>query len=378
MSKKKEEHLPPFDPNLLEEALDGAPVGISLIDGAGTMLWANQQVEAIFGWSKAELKGQKVEILLENKLRKSHIAMREHFAKQPESRPMGLGRQLYGQNKAGQLVPLEIGINHVSIGGQSYFVTSMTDVSRANKIRDELYQAQKMEAVARMTSNIVHDFKNSLNAISGLLEIIEEVKSKLNAKQKNLFQKVTRQCQATLSLASQILSASKENPDKESIIDIAEHLKANEPLYKTLVGSGNRLILEFGEKKMHVRVDPHELNQVLLNLLVNAKDALENHGSITIALSTQHLKKTPRLTEARRFVGDYVVASVRDNGCGIPENVISTIFDPFFSTKGPDKGTGLGLSIAYEMVRKWGGFIQVESQVGKGTTFHIYLPLNEE
>lgn len=368
----------PIDSSLLEQALDGAPVGISLINRQGELLWSNQQVVDIFGYSKAELRGQLVELLIETKIRGAHIGMREHFAKHPESRPMGLGRQLYGQNKAGNLIPLEIGINVVSINSEDYFITSMTDVSKANQIRDELQQSQKMEAVARMTSNIVHDFKNSLGAISGLLEILADNQSMLTPKQKKLFSKVTDQCSATLTLANQILDASRKDQAKESNLDLNQHIQKNESLYKTLAGSTIRLTLDVPKRSLKALANPSELNQIMLNLLVNAKDAMNNKGKITIRTSTQYLQKTPRLTESRLFSGDFAVISVQDTGPGIPFKLKSSIFDPFFTTKAPGKGTGLGLSIAYEMVRKWGGFIQVESQMGEGTTFHIYLPLIQD
>ncbi len=243
------------------------------------------------------------------------------------------------------------------------------------KSEEELRHSQKMEAVGRLAGGVAHDFNNLLTAIIGYAELIStRVTSNALAKQNaDLIRKAGEQAAA---LTRQLLAFSRKQILQPKVIDLNALVVEMEKLLRRVIGE--RFDLQsYPEAKIgRVKADPSQIEQVVLNLGVNARDAMPKGGELIIRTANVRLDDvTARQIAATLHSGDYVMLSVTDTGAGMDEETMSHIFEPFFTTKGPGKGTGLGLATVYGIVRQTGGGISVESEPGKGSTFRIYLPL---
>jgi signal transduction histidine kinase len=243
------------------------------------------------------------------------------------------------------------------------------------KSEDELRHSQKMEAVGRLAGGVAHDFNNLLTAIIGYAELIStRVTSNTLAKQNaDLIRKAGEQAAA---LTRQLLAFSRKQILQPKVIDLNALVVEMEKLLRRVIGERFDLQTHPDAEIGRVKADPSQIEQVVLNLGVNARDAMPKGGELIIRTANVRLDETtaPQIS-ASLAAGNYVMLSVTDTGAGMDEETKSHIFEPFFTTKGPGKGTGLGLATVYGIVRQTGGGISVESELGKGSTFRIYLPM---
>jgi signal transduction histidine kinase len=243
------------------------------------------------------------------------------------------------------------------------------------KSEEELRHSQKMEAVGRLAGGVAHDFNNLLTAIIGYAELIStRVTSNTLAKQNaDLIRKAGEQAAA---LTRQLLAFSRKQILQPKVIDLNALVVDMERLLRRVIGERFELCSHPDAKNARVKADPSQIEQVVLNLGVNARDAMPQGGKLIIQTANVHLDETaaPQIS-ASLAPGDYVMLSVIDDGAGMDEETKSHIFEPFFTTKGPGKGTGLGLATVYGIVRQTGGGISVKSKPGEGSTFRIYLPM---
>jgi signal transduction histidine kinase len=243
------------------------------------------------------------------------------------------------------------------------------------KSEEELRHSQKMEAVGRLAGGVAHDFNNLLTAIIGYAELIStRVTSNTLAKQNaDLIRKAGEQA---ATLTRQLLAFSRKQILQPKVIDLNALVVEMEKLLRRVIGERFDLQSHPSAEIGRVKADPSQIEQVVLNLGVNARDAMPTGGRLIIRTENVRLDETtaPQIS-ASLAPGDYVMLSVADTGAGMDEETKSRIFEPFFTTKGPGKGTGLGLATVYGIVRQTGGGISVESEPGKGSTFRIYLPL---
>lgn len=283
------------------------------------------------------------------------------------------------RRKDGSLITVELSGRPVSddAGNPLYFEVIVEDVSRQRSVEHRLRHVQKMEAIGRLAGGIAHDFNNVLGVITGYSEMLLD---KLNSDPK-LSALVTHVLKATergASLTRQLLAFSRQQVLEPRVINIQEHIKAIEGLLRRVLGEDIRLRVDAGQHAVHLRADPTQLEQVIMNLVVNARDAMPSGGSLTIEISQAHLDAAYCKHNPDTRPGSFVCLAVSDTGCGMSPEVLSRVFEPFFTTKESGKGTGLGLATVYGIVKQSGGNITVYSEVGHGTTFRIYLPLSEE
>ncbi|MGI8435723.1 MAG: ATP-binding protein, partial [Chthoniobacterales bacterium] len=244
------------------------------------------------------------------------------------------------------------------------------------KSEEELRHSQKMEAVGRLAGGIAHDFNNLLTAIIGYAELISEREhSDSTIKQhSDLIRKAGEQA---ATLTRQLLAFSRKQLLQPKVIDLNDLVVEMENLLRRVIGERFNLQTHSDAHRGTVMADPSQIEQVILNLGVNARDAMPTGGDLVIRTANVHLdrQRAPQIS-ASLAPGDYVELSVTDTGAGMDEETKSRIFEPFFTTKGPGKGTGLGLATVYGIVRQSGGGISVESAPGRGSTFRIYFPLD--
>jgi signal transduction histidine kinase len=237
----------------------------------------------------------------------------------------------------------------------------------------QLAQSQKMDAIGRLAGGIAHDFNNLLMVISGHGEaLLRELghAHPLAAHALDIGQAAER----AAALTRQLLSFSRRQPVAPGRVDVGRVVAGIADMLRRLLGEDVELDVEGAPNLWAVHADPHQLEQVLVNLAVNARDAMPQGGRLRVATGNRHVDAPAAGAIGLRGAGDYVVLSVSDTGTGIAADLTSRIFEPFFTTKEPGKGTGLGLSIVYSAVRRSGGAVAVTSKPGRGTTFEIFVP----
>lgn len=255
------------------------------------------------------------------------------------------------------------------------FVVYMIDTTRQKSLEIQFAQAQKMQAVGQLAGGVAHDFNNLLTAMIGFCDLLLQRHGVGDPSFADLIQ-IKQNANRAAGLVRQLLAFSRKQPLKPKLIDVTENFTELNNMLKRILGE--QIILKFhhGTDLGYIRVDPVQFSQVIINLAVNAKDAMKGCGTLNITTRTEVMSEPYRFGSDIVKPGEFVVIDVKDTGCGIPKENLDRIFEPFFSTKQNvvGSGTGLGLAMVYGIVRQTEGFIKVESILNKGTTFSIHLP----
>lgn len=248
-----------------------------------------------------------------------------------------------------------------------------TDLSEQKKLQEQLSQAQKMEAVGRLAGGVAHDFNNMLNVILGHAELAL-IKEAASPALREHLEQIQKAAVRSAEIVSQLLAFARKQTITPRVLDLNESVETMLKMLRRLIGEGIELAWLPAKVLWPVRMDPSQIDQILTNLCVNARDAVSGAGKITIETANKTFD-TAFCSGHKGFVpGKYVLLTVSDDGCGMNKETLSMIFEPFFTTKGLGEGTGLGLAMVYGIVKQNGGFIDVYSEPNQGTSFKIYLP----
>ncbi len=242
------------------------------------------------------------------------------------------------------------------------------------RLEEQFRQAQKMEAVGRLAGGVAHDFNNLLTVITGYSDMLLAGRD-LKESQRSALEEIRRSAERGGALTHQLLAFSRRQPLEPRTVHINELMLQVETLLRRLIGEDIELVTIMAAAQDAVDADPGRLEQVIMNLAVNARDAMPKGGKLTIETNTIHLSKAFSAKQLGVQPGRYVCISMADTGVGMDESTQSHLFEPFFTTKNPGRGTGLGLATAYGIIRQSGGAIAFSSELGAGTTARIYLPL---
>ncbi|QVQ28447.1 PAS domain-containing sensor histidine kinase [Achromobacter deleyi] len=240
--------------------------------------------------------------------------------------------------------------------------------------RDSMHQAQRMEAIGRLTGGVAHDFNNFLTAIRFSAEFLKRSPD-LPASLMRYVAITIETTERAAQLTRQLLAYAKKQPLQPHVFDVRESLSSLRQLFEASIGSSIALTYELGPGDCTIFADPGQLESALLNLVINARDAMPAGGKLTI--SARHVDRAPSVSGASSLHGPHVALSVQDTGLGIAQDMVAHVFEPFFSTKAKHENSGLGLSQVQGFVRQSGGDVEVQSAVGQGTTFTLYLPAAE-
>jgi PAS domain S-box-containing protein len=279
-----------------------------------------------------------------------------------------------GLRKDGAVVQAEAFCSVTEAGDQPAVLVTVIDISDRIKLEDQLRQAQKMEAVGRLAGGIAHDFNNLLTAIHGNAELMSHRVTK-DPEMAAEVAEILHAADRAASLTRQLLAFSRKQVLQPVALDVNEIVSSVARMARRLIGTGVQLQLELAPTVAKVLADPAQVEQVLLNLIVNARDAMPDGGLITVQTANVRLgADSPEMSQAGLAPGRFVLLAVDDNGMGMDPATQARIFEPFFTTKETGRGTGLGLSTVYGIVRQTGGAISVVSDRGRGASFRVYLP----
>jgi len=260
----------------------------------------------------------------------------------------------------------------VNIGGRPCAIWVIEDVTDRLHLEAQLRQAQKLEAIGQLAAGIAHDFNNLLTVVQCYTS--ELLADPANAHLKSSIEPAHAAALRAATLTRQLLVFSRKQITQMSEFDVTAILRDIQPFLSRLIGENVNLQWEIADKLPTIRGDRAAIEQIVVNLVVNARDAVPSGGSVKLSLSSREFGSAAEANHAEATAGRFVTIEVSDNGSGIPPNVLPRIFEPFFTTKEVGKGTGLGLSTVYSLVRQHEGWIDVKTAIGQGTTFTVYLP----
>ncbi|MGX9963488.1 PAS domain S-box protein [Roseomonas sp. F4] len=353
------------------QVVEAAPNAMVMINAAGLIEMVNAQAERVFGYARDEMLGQPIEMLVPARYRGHHPGLRGVFFAAPRSRPMGAGRDLYGLRKDGREFPVEIGLNPIETEEGPMVLSAILDLSARVQLEAQLRQAQKMEAVGRLTAGVAHDFNNLLQAMLGSLEMLRD-RVQDDAESDDLVSASIETAMRGARLTHHLLAFSRKQVLRPSRIGIAELLHRTVAMLERTLGPNIRIQATEEAVGLHAFADPAQLEACILNLAINARDAMPRGGHLTI----RALGRRISAAEATETLpaGDYVVLEVQDTGTGIEVEILEQIFEPFFTTKNVGEGSGLGLPMVLGYARQSGGDVRVLSTPGHGTRVELFLP----
>jgi len=342
--------------------LESASESIVIADAAGRILQVNAKTEQMFGYPRAELVGQLVELLIPTRLRQAHVGHRAAYIAAPRVRSMGQGLDLAGLKKDGSEFPVEVSLSYVRTDEGLRTIAFVIDISERVAFQRAARQADKLAALGTLSAGIAHEINNPIGIITSRVEVmlLEAEGGELPAEMRKDLDVILRHARRVASITQGLLSFARQSSgirEPMNLNQVAEEIV--QLVRKDMNRARVEVTLKRDERLPSIMADSNALGQVLLNLLTNARRAMPDGGEITI--ESLHLPASGSV----RLV-------VRDTGTGIPPEVLPKIFDPFFTTK--PEGTGLGLSISHGIVQDHRGTMEVRSEVGKGTIFTLTFP----
>jgi two-component system cell cycle sensor histidine kinase/response regulator CckA len=347
---------------------DEAPLGIILVDSDGRITECNNAFATMLGRKFDEIKGHDFKNLITDDEAREGIVLAIGKIEEGQQLLAPLEVSLKAQKGA---LETQMHARKFKSGGNA--VLHFIDLSEKKALEAQFVQSQKMQAIGQLAGGIAHDFNNLLTAMIGFCDLLL-LRHKPGDPSFGDIMQIKQNSNRAANLVRQLLAFSRQQTLRPRVHDVGEILTEVSHLLRRLIGAGIELELVHGSGIHPVKVDEGQMEQVLINLAVNARDAMGGNGQLVIETQNFTTRKPLKLLSEEMPVGHWILIKVADTGCGIPKKNISRIFEPFFTTKSVGEGTGLGLATVYGIIRQTGGYLDVESEEGTGTTFLIYLP----
>ncbi|MDU0310724.1 hybrid sensor histidine kinase/response regulator [Rhizobium sp. 10PS4] len=356
----------------LSSILETVPDAMVVIDQKGIVMSFSKAAEKLFGLTSDQICGRNVCNLMPNPYRDAHDGYIGHYLETGEKRIIGYGRVVTGRRADGTHFPMELHVGEATANGERIFTGFVRDLTSRMKIEEDLRHAQKMEAVGQLTGGLAHDFNNLLTVISGNLEMIED---KLPpGPLRDMLREAQDAAADGAKLTGQLLAFGRRQPLSPKQLDLGRLITSFSDLLRRTLGEDIKLSTVLSGSQFDALVDGSQLQNAILNIALNARDAMPKGGALTlevsrVSLDADYAKMYPEVRS-----GNFVLISMTDTGAGMTDEVKKRAIEPFFTTKEVGSGTGLGLSMVYGFVKQSGGHLQIYSEIGRGTTIRIYLP----
>lgn len=368
------------------QLLEFAPDAIVGIDKSGLMVLANAQVEKLFGYTRSDVLGQTVEMLVPERFRAGHKGHRSKYFEDPKARAMGAGLELFGLRSDGSEFPAEISLSSIQTEEGVIATAAIRDISdrvNADSVRQKLEaelklnQSRRLESVGQLAGGVAHDFNNLLSVILNYSQfIINELDDRPNVQEDA--EQIQHAAQRAANLTQQLLIFSRRDVMKAEALDLNAVLVDLERLLRRTIGEQVELRTNFHEELWNVMADRGQMEQIVINLAVNSRDAMQQGGVLDIDTSNVELdEEFLRFSPDTISPGKYVRLTVADSGEGMNKETAERAFEPFFTTKPKARGTGLGLATVYGIVKQAGGNVFLYTEPGQGTTFKIHFPATD-
>ena len=357
----------------LRAVIDAAPVAVTLIDLQGNIKLWNAEAERLFGWSAEEIMGRPIPIIPPG-----HMEEHEGFRRGVRRGAPVVGRVVSRMQKDGSTVEVRLytaAVRDVE-GRVSGLLGILADISKERRLEEQLRQAAKMEAVGQLAGGVAHDFNNLLTAIVGHAELLLAGRQDKASIQRHGGHVITA-AERAAALTQQLLAFARRQVLEPRRLDLDAVVDETVPMLRRLIDANISLQVRGTAGLGTIIADPVQIQQVLINLAVNARDAMPRGGALVIETANVDLDQAHAQAHDSGGMGRHIRLTVRDNGSGIDEGIRSQVFEPFFTTKPAGAGTGLGLATVYGVVSQSGGHIGLDSEIGRGTAFHVYFPAVE-
>jgi PAS domain S-box-containing protein len=354
----------------LDAIIDASPLAIIALDEQGLVKTWNRAATNLFGWSPEEMLDRPLPTIPEDR--------QDEYEAQKAGYRVGQSvteLETKRRRKDGSLVDVVLSVAPIADteGRPVGSIGVMADITQRKQLHEQLVQAQKMEAVGLLAGGIAHDFNNLLTVIGGRSTLLVQRGGLSEATTRDA-ELISKTAERAAALTRQLLAFSRKQVLEPKPVDLNVLVGGVAPMLRRLIGEHIELVIVPGSDLGHVMADPGYVEQVVMNLIVNARDAMPDGGMVKIETASRDVQDVTHHAQGQVPPGRYVTMSVRDAGCGMDPLTLARIFEPFFTTKEPGKGTGLGLSTVHGIVHQSRGHIGVDSAVGRGTTFTIYLP----
>ncbi|TPE51329.1 ATP-binding protein [Amaricoccus solimangrovi] len=366
--------LSPLDPEAIaglmpDDFLEDLPVAVARLGTTGALGFANKAARTLLGARAAP--GVAIDALIEGLGRSIGERVLDTLRGRALGKPEVARAVIEGQE-----IFLQVAFTRAMLDGQPSVLAILSDATELKSLEAQFVQSQKMQAVGQLAGGVAHDFNNLLTAINGHCDLLLMRHDVADVEHGDLMQ-IRQNANRAASLVRQLLAFSRKQTLRPTVIHLRDTLSELSHLLNRLLTDKVTLRIEHGPDLAPVRVDERQLEQVIMNLVVNARDAMPGGGEIRVITRNEHLEQDVNRDRAAILKGDYVVIEVADSGAGIPKDKLNKIFEPFYTTKQVGEGTGLGLSTAYGIIKQTGGFIFADSQPGQGAIFTIYLPAHD-
>ncbi|MGC3981478.1 MAG: PAS domain S-box protein [Steroidobacteraceae bacterium] len=362
---------------LLRSVLDNTLDAIISMDARGNISSFNRAGELMFGREASEVIGQNIRLLMPDSCHGEYDKHLADYLRTGKAAHIALGRELYGLRGDGLTFAMDFAVTGFELDRQQHFIGILRDISERKNLEEQLRQSQKLDAFGQLAGGVAHDFNNLLLVISGYSSLLMSTLD-ANDESHKFVGEIRRAGERAAALTRQLLAFSRQQVLEPRVLDLNEVVRGTERMLMRVIGEQVQLNSVLASQISAVKIDPGQLEQVIMNLVVNARDAMPEGGKLSIETAEIEVDAMYRKMHPQLRPGCFVVLTISDTGQGMTAQVRSRIFEPFFTTKAVGKGTGLGLAVVHGIVKQSGGHIEVHSEPGFGTAFKIYLPAVKE